>query len=63
VQKILKELPRKQADLVKGLAPNLITVSGIQHVLEISLGERVSIRDLVTSSKALPTASPARASR
>jgi flagellar biosynthesis protein FlhA len=63
VQKILKELPRKQADLVKDLVPNLITVSGVQRVMDISLGERVSIRDLVTSSKALPTASPARASR
>ena len=48
VQKLLKELPKEQADLVKDLVPNLITVSGIQRVLQILLGERVSIRDLAT---------------
>ena len=48
VQKLLKELPKEQADLVKDLVPNLITVSGIQRVLQSLLGERVSIRDLAT---------------
>jgi len=48
VQKLLKELPKEQADLVKDLSPNLITVSGIQRVLQILLAERVSIRDLGT---------------
>jgi flagellar biosynthesis protein FlhA len=48
VRKLLKELPKEQADLVKDLVPNLITVSGIQRVLQILLGERVSIRDLAT---------------
>ncbi len=48
VQKLLKELPKEQADLVKDLVPNLITVSGIQRVLQILLAERVSIRDLAT---------------
>ena len=48
VQKLLKELPKDQADLVKDLVPNLITLSGIQRVLQILLGERVSIRDLAT---------------
>ncbi|HEY7229996.1 MAG TPA: flagellar biosynthesis protein FlhA [Pseudolabrys sp.] len=48
VQKLLKELPKEQADLVKDLVPNLITVSGIQRVLQILLSERVSIRDLAT---------------
>ena len=48
VQKLLKELPKEQADLVKDLVPSLITVSGIQRVLQILLGERVSIRDLGT---------------
>ena len=48
VQKLLKELPKEQSDLVKDLAPNLITVSGIQRVLQILLAERVSIRDLAT---------------
>jgi len=48
VQKLLKELPKEQADLVKDLVPNLITVSGIQRVLQILLAERISIRDLST---------------
>jgi flagellar biosynthesis protein FlhA len=48
VQKLLKELPKEQADLVKDLVPNLITVSGIRRVLQILLAERVSIRDLAT---------------
>jgi flagellar biosynthesis protein FlhA len=48
VQKLLKELPKEQADLVKDLVPSLITVSGIQRVLQILLAERVSIRDLAT---------------
>ena len=48
VQKLLKELPKEQADLVKDLVPTLITVSGIQRVLQILLAERVSIRDLAT---------------
>jgi flagellar biosynthesis protein FlhA len=41
-------LPKEQADLVKDLVPNLITVSGIQRVLQMLLAERVSIRDLAT---------------
>jgi flagellar biosynthesis protein FlhA len=48
VQKLLKELPKEQADLTKDLVPALITTSGIQRVLQILLGERVSIRDLST---------------
>ncbi len=48
VQKLLKELPKEQAELIKDIAPSLITVSGIQRVLQILLGERVSIRDLAT---------------
>ena len=48
VQKLLKELPKEQADLVKDLVPNLITVSGIQRVLQMLSAERVSIRDLAT---------------
>jgi flagellar biosynthesis protein FlhA len=48
VQKLLKELPKDQADLVKDLVPGQITMSGIQRVLQILLGERVSIRDLPT---------------
>jgi flagellar biosynthesis protein FlhA len=48
VQKLLKELPKEQGDLLKDLSPSLISVSGIQRVLQILLGERVSIRDLAT---------------
>jgi flagellar biosynthesis protein FlhA len=48
VQKLLKELPKEQSELVKDLVPSQITVSGIQRVLQILLGERVSIRDLST---------------
>ena len=48
VQKLIKEMPKEQADLVKDLVPSLITTSGIQRVLQILLAERVSIRDLAT---------------
>ena len=48
VQKLLKELPKDQAELLKDLVPTAINVSGIQRVLQILLAERVSIRDLST---------------
>jgi flagellar biosynthesis protein FlhA len=48
VQKLLKELPKEQAELTKDLVPALITVSGIQRILQLLLTERVSIRDLAT---------------
>jgi flagellar biosynthesis protein FlhA len=48
VQKLIKELPKDQAELVKDLVPSLITVSGVQRVLQLLLAERVSIRDLPT---------------
>ena len=48
VQKLLKDLPKEQSELLKDLVPTLITTSGIQRVLQILLGERVSIRDLST---------------
>ncbi len=48
VQKLIKELPKEQAELVKDLVPSQITISGIQRVLQILLAERVSIRDLAT---------------
>ncbi|MDQ0471329.1 flagellar biosynthesis protein FlhA [Labrys wisconsinensis] len=46
VQKLLKELPKEQGELVKDIVPSLITVTGIQRVLQQLLAERVSIRDL-----------------
>ena len=48
VQKLLKELPKEQAELIKDIVPSQITVSGIQRVLQILLAERVSIRDLAS---------------
>ncbi|MDE2376372.1 flagellar biosynthesis protein FlhA [Bradyrhizobium sp.] len=48
VQKLLKELPKEQSELVKDIVPAQITVSGIQRVLQLLLAERISIRDLST---------------
>jgi flagellar biosynthesis protein FlhA len=48
VQKLIKELPKEQSELIKDIVPSLITISGIQRVLQILLAERVSIRDLAT---------------
>ena len=48
VQKLLKDLPKEQSELVKDIVPNQITVSGIQRVLQLLLAERISIRDLST---------------
>jgi flagellar biosynthesis protein FlhA len=48
VQKLLKELPKEQGELVKDIVPGLVTISGIQRVLQLLLGERISIRDLST---------------
>jgi flagellar biosynthesis protein FlhA len=48
VNKLIKELPKEQGDLVKDLVPSQISVSGIQRVLQLLLAERVSIRDLPT---------------
>ncbi|HKG00906.1 MAG TPA: flagellar biosynthesis protein FlhA [Xanthobacteraceae bacterium] len=48
VQKLLKELPKEESELVKDIVPSQITVSGIQRVLQILLTERISVRDLST---------------
>ena len=48
VQKLLKDLPKEQSELVKDIVPALVTVSGIQRVLQLLLAERISIRDLST---------------
>src|SRR5262249_33104746 len=48
VQKLIKELPKEQAELIKDMVPAHITVSGIQRVLQLLLEERVSIRDFAT---------------
>jgi flagellar biosynthesis protein FlhA len=48
VQKLLKELPKEQGELLKDLVPSQISASGVQRVLQLLLAERVSIRDLAT---------------
>jgi flagellar biosynthesis protein FlhA len=48
VQKLLKDLPKEQGELVKDIVPGQITISGIQRVLQLLLTERISIRDLST---------------
>jgi flagellar biosynthesis protein FlhA len=48
VQKLLKELPKEQGELVKDIVPGQVTISGIQRVLQLLLAERISIRDLST---------------
>ncbi len=48
VQKLLRELPKDHADLVKEIVPSQISTTGIQRVLQLLLAERISIRDLAT---------------
>src|SRR5271156_1765621 len=48
VQKLIKELPKEQGELMKDIVPAHVTISGIQRVLQILFAERVSIRDLAT---------------
>ncbi len=48
VQKLIKELPKEQGELIKDIVPSQITISGIQRVLQLLLAERISIRDLST---------------
>jgi len=59
VQKLIKELPKDQSELIKDIVPSQITISGIQRVLQLLLAERISIRDL--SRKASPMRWPSRA--
>jgi len=46
VQKLIRDLPKEQGELVKDIVPSQVTISGIQRVLQLLLAERVSIRDL-----------------
>jgi flagellar biosynthesis protein FlhA len=48
VQKLIKELPKEQGDIVKDMVPSQISHSTIQRVLQMLLSERISIRDLGT---------------
>ncbi len=47
-QKLIDELPQAHQKLVADMIPSLITVSGVQRVLQNLLTERVSIRDLAS---------------
>jgi len=47
-QKLLDELPPAHQKLVADVVPTMITVSGIQRVLQNLLTERISIRDLAS---------------
>jgi flagellar biosynthesis protein FlhA len=47
-QKLIDDLPREQQKLVSDLIPAVISVGGVQRVLQSLLTERVSIRDLPT---------------
>jgi flagellar biosynthesis protein FlhA len=58
VQKLIKEVPKDQAELIKDLVPNLITISGVQRILQTLLAERVSIRDLSTILEGIADAIP-----
>jgi flagellar biosynthesis protein FlhA len=48
VQSLLKGLPGEQQKLVEDIVPSMISVSGIQRILQTLLAERISIRDLST---------------
>ncbi|HLL26875.1 MAG TPA: flagellar biosynthesis protein FlhA [Xanthobacteraceae bacterium] len=58
VQKLIKELPKEEADLVKDMVPAHISHSVIHRVLQHLLSERVSIRDLGTILEGIADALP-----
>ncbi len=58
VNKLIKDLPKEQSELVKEIVPAQITTSGIQRVLQILLAERISIRDLPTILEGIADALP-----
>ncbi|MHA6690852.1 flagellar biosynthesis protein FlhA [Devosia sp. A449] len=53
VQSLLSGLPKEQQKLVEDIVPGMITVSGVQRVLQTLLNERISIRDLSTILEAI----------
>ncbi len=55
-QKLMDELEKEHQKLIVELVPNMITVGGIQRVLQNLLTERVSIRDLATILEAISEA-------
>jgi flagellar biosynthesis protein FlhA len=55
-QKLLGALPQEQQKLVTDLIPSVITVGGLQRVLQMLLAERISIRDMSTILEAVQEA-------
>ena len=55
-QKLLFAMPPEQQKLVGDLVPSLISVGGLQRVLQALLAERVSIRDMTTILEAVQEA-------
>ena len=56
-QKLLTEMGKDQQKLVGDVIPSLITINGLQRVLQNLLNERVSIRDLPTIIEGIAEAS------
>ncbi|MBL4741250.1 MAG: flagellar biosynthesis protein FlhA [Sneathiella sp.] len=45
-QKLMDQLPKAHQKLVADMVPSMITVSGVQRILQNLLNERISVRDL-----------------
>ena len=58
VKKLIKELPKETQSLLDDVAPQHISWSGVQRILQNLLKERVSIRDLTTIVEAIAEAAP-----
>ena len=58
VKKLINELPKETQTLLDDVAPQHISWSGVQRVLQNLLKERVSIRDLTTIVEAIAECAP-----
>jgi flagellar biosynthesis protein FlhA len=58
VKKLIKDLPKETQSLLDDVAPQHISWSGVQRVLQNLLKERISIRDLTTIVEAIAEAAP-----
>jgi flagellar biosynthesis protein FlhA len=58
VRKLIKDLPKETQALLDDVAPQHISWSGVQRVLQNLLKERVSIRDLTTIIEAIAEVAP-----
>jgi flagellar biosynthesis protein FlhA len=58
VKKLIKDLPKETQTLLEDAAPQHISWSGVQRVLQNLLAERISIRDLSTIVEAIAEAAP-----